>query len=167
MEKLTDILKVHKGYYKSSEISEIFNVDQSTVALWVKKRLLRPLKTPGGNFRFARAEVERLFNEMRTAASSEKRKYPRYIVDFPARAGFDAPKSCFEKGTITDISCEGVGLTLPPFSPLFSSVTEGSVIRVHCTANGLFKNKINACVRHMREMENGSGFLGMSLISSR
>jgi excisionase family DNA binding protein len=73
-----------KAYLKSSEIAKIFNVDHSTVFLWVKKRKLHPIRTPGGNFRFTRAEVEKLFRET-TAKFAERRKSQRFEVHFPVK----------------------------------------------------------------------------------
>jgi excisionase family DNA binding protein len=74
-----DILNTQKPFLKSSEVARIFNVDHSTVFLWVKKRRLHPIRTPGGNFRFAKAEVERLFREVR-GKENERRKSPRFQV---------------------------------------------------------------------------------------
>jgi excisionase family DNA binding protein len=43
----------------TSEVAERFKVDDSAVRRWISKGLLTPaIKTPGGHYRFAEADID-------------------------------------------------------------------------------------------------------------
>ena len=48
-----------KPYLRTAEVANAFGVTPSSVFTWVKNGRLKPIRTPGGNFRFARADVEK------------------------------------------------------------------------------------------------------------
>lgn len=51
----------------TGEVAVIFRVDPKTVSRWVKNRKLAAIRTPGGRFRFERAEVDRFAQPGRPA----------------------------------------------------------------------------------------------------
>lgn len=59
------------AYYTTSQVAEKFGVDNSTVRAWVSKEKLKPsVTTPGGHYRFARADVEALLSPQSTPSSA-------------------------------------------------------------------------------------------------
>lgn len=53
----------------AGQVAEAFAVPRSTVSRWARRGKLKSFKTPGGRYRFERAEVERLLPEMLREAS--------------------------------------------------------------------------------------------------
>lgn len=53
----------------AQEVATVFAVPRSTVSRWAKAGKLPSFKTPGGRYRFERAEVEKLLPEMLREAS--------------------------------------------------------------------------------------------------
>jgi excisionase family DNA binding protein len=80
-----------KNYLKSTDVAQLFGVNPSTVALWVKKGMLKPCKTLGRNYRFRRNDIENLWLEKGIPTPSqqkpyeEKRKEERFPFTCPAR----------------------------------------------------------------------------------
>jgi excisionase family DNA binding protein len=146
---LDSILGSKKPYLKSSEIAKIFNVDHSTIFLWVKKRKLYPIRTPGGNFRFARAEVERLFREIRSK-ESERRKSPRFQVYFPVTLQIPRGESVVSLDAyVKDISDHGLGILVRQSEEalLNGSVSEVTVLN---RTVGVFRDIVKCAVRHAK-----------------
>jgi excisionase family DNA binding protein len=52
----------------SAEVADIFGVDRRTVVLWAKRGRLNALRTPGGQHRFRRVEIDDL---LRTSRESD------------------------------------------------------------------------------------------------
>jgi len=145
------ILSAQKPFLKSSEVARIFNVDHSTVFLWVKKRKLHPIRTPGGNFRFARAEVERLFREVRNK-DSERRRSPRFQVLFPVKVQFKKDGAvCSYDAFIQDISDKGLGLLVKEGSQILDELISGNLkeISVQNDGVGVLKGIIRGEVRYV------------------
>lgn len=46
--------------YTTKDVGALFRVDPVTVVRWAKQGKLRPLRTPGGQYRFLRTEVDAL-----------------------------------------------------------------------------------------------------------
>ena len=105
-----------KPYLRTAEVANAFGVTPSSVFTWVKNGRLKPIRTPGGNFRFARADVEKLRfgdqpREPRIPEGIDRRKEPRFKVHYAATIHIsnDGNVSSFE-ATIQDISASGLGL---------------------------------------------------------
>jgi len=154
-----------KSYLKSSEIAKLFNVDHSTVFLWVKKKHLRPIKTPGGNYRFAKSDVERLFHATRVQDVSEKRKYPRFAVSFPVEVSEGSALSEKVPASLSDVSLGGLGLTINKDASLYDNIRSGStkVLRVYDVDSGIFKPEMEAEIRHVRDIDEEKAFVGLLL----
>lgn len=161
--KLSELVEFNKAYLKSSEVARIFNVDPSTVFLWVKKRKLKPIKTLGGNFRFAVAEVERLFKEM-TGNKSEKRKSPRFQVEFPVQLTLQENGGTVRcRGMLKDLSAEGMGLSVRLGEQLSNTVLTGNAktLRVTFIDNKLLKDNLSVEVRHAEVIDDAHVSIGV------
>jgi excisionase family DNA binding protein len=101
-----------KPYLKTAEVARAFNVDQSTVFLWTKKNKLRPIRTPGGTFRFAREDVRRLLETDRPSPDN-RRKEARFMVSWPVMLHMvtDGLLSSYE-AEVHDVSASGMGLII-------------------------------------------------------
>lgn len=51
---------VNRSVMTAGEVARTFNVSVSTVNRWANKKLLPYFKTPGGNKRYYRDEIEKL-----------------------------------------------------------------------------------------------------------
>lgn len=60
---------------KTTEVAAAFGVDVATVRRWVSEGLLFPVKTPGGQFRYHAADVERLM-----AVSQQRDEMPAGVL---------------------------------------------------------------------------------------
>jgi excisionase family DNA binding protein len=148
-----------KPFLKTSEVAQIFSVNPSTVFLWVKKGKLRPKKTLGGNFRFSQDQVLRLWEQQQTDSSflEDKRKEPRYTVDFPVSISMDE-KSDEENaytGTVKDVSNHGLALVVDKDSDLTQKIKDGSIqeLRIINEENVAFRQKITGKITHLKETE--------------
>jgi excisionase family DNA binding protein len=54
---------------KPGEVARLFGVEVDTVRDWVAAGYLEPVRTPGGQLRFAPADVVALYNKGRQAAN--------------------------------------------------------------------------------------------------
>lgn len=164
--KLSELVEFNKAYLKSAEVAKIFNVDPSTVFLWVKKKKLKPIKTLGGNFRFAVSEVERLFKEM-TGSKDEKRRAPRFHVNFPVQLSTDNNGSSLRcRGVLRDLSAEGLGLMLQSGGELVTAILTGNAktVQIHFTDNRLMKENLTAEVRHAEVLDDSNLAVGLLVV---
>ncbi|MBL8027286.1 MAG: helix-turn-helix domain-containing protein [Fibrobacteres bacterium] len=152
----------HKSYLKSSEIAKLFNVDHSTVFLWVKKKQLKPIKTPGGNFRFAKSEVEKLFRETKAQTGQERRKHPRFAVAFNVAltSDFNGDKV---SALLRDISAEGISVAIKRESPLAGNIVSGKCteLSVRDCDSVVLKNGFTAEIRHVSDSNDGNVCVGL------
>lgn len=157
------ILASSKPFLKSSEVAKIFNVDHSTVFLWVKRKKLHPIRTPGGNFRFTRGEVDRLFRETR-ANEKERRRSPRFTVFFPVtvQIGKETNVCCLE-GHIQDISDKGIGLVVHNNKLPMDDWTSGKIneVLIKNVDVGVFRDSVQCAVRHSYVVNDSDVAVGL------
>jgi len=46
--------------YRTSEVAEMLNVTTATVSIWIRKGIIKAIKTPGGHYRIPEAEIKKL-----------------------------------------------------------------------------------------------------------
>jgi excisionase family DNA binding protein len=164
MYNISTILNKQRDYLKSSDVAKLLNVNHSTVILWVKKKKLKPIKTPGGNFRFAKSEVERLLRSFRENSDIEKRKHPRFAVHFPVLI---SNQNATEKAeaVICDISNGGAGIEIAKSTECYRSIANNRTtpIKVFDLGSGFITQEIEAEVRHYRDIDDESAFIGLLL----
>jgi excisionase family DNA binding protein len=159
-----------KAYLKSTEVAEIFDVNPSTISLWVKKGKLRPHKTLGGNFRFRRSDIEKIISEKDTSldqpAVTERRKEPRYTVSYPVivKTGVGAISFTYN-AIIRDISGHGMNLLVLDSNDLLGRLTRGEAAKLTVLnlPEGLFKEEVVGQVRHFEQSEERQVILGVSI----
>jgi excisionase family DNA binding protein len=54
----------------TAEVAAIFRVDAKTVGRWVAEGRLSAIRTPGGQYRFARHEIEQMLRRSTTGGTS-------------------------------------------------------------------------------------------------
>ncbi len=149
-----NILTTQRPFLKSSEVAKLFNVDHSTIFLWVKKRKLHPIRTPGGNFRFTRGEVDRLFREVQ-GKESEKRVGHRYSVFFPIVLELNNGLSSVSfEAIIQDISLKGLGLIIQDKNQTLSKIGIETPREAYVKTNGIgiLKETVKGEIRYMHKI---------------
>jgi excisionase family DNA binding protein len=159
-----------KTYLKSAEVAGLFGVNRTTISLWVKKGRLKPHKTLGGNFRFRRGDVERLFASRAAsnfeAAGADRRREPRYAFNHPitVRIGETEPSPTYN-ATVRDISGHGIGLVVfdsPDFARKLSEENAGE-LRVLNLPGMLFREEVVGRVEHFEKVGDREIAVGVSL----
>ena len=155
-----------KRYLKASEVARIFQVNHSTVFLWVKKGKLRPKRSFGGQFRFSRRDIEKLLKTTDMREHAEQRKEERYQLDFiVVLKTILAERPHFNTATVTDISRHGIGLSLDDDRGLLKELDKGvePEVTIMNYANPLFKSKTIGNIRHYRAQGDGKAAIGVAL----
>jgi excisionase family DNA binding protein len=145
-----------KAFLKTSEVAEILGANPSTVFSWVKKGMLRPVRTPGGTFRFARTDVEKLIGEYKDI-QDDRRKEPRFKVNYPASIVVSQGDlaNTFDV-TIRDLSVSGMGLVAKTTGDMSSvlSIKKGETVLVVNPPKSTLRETIPADVRFVRKMND-------------
>ncbi|OGJ89438.1 MAG: hypothetical protein A2268_12265 [Candidatus Raymondbacteria bacterium RifOxyA12_full_50_37] len=156
-----------KPYLKASEVAKLFDVNHSTVFSWVKKGILRPVKSLGRNFRFRREDIEYLLRSKDSGMSrveTDKRTEPRFAVNYDVFVRLDPDDdSTACPASIRDISSKGLGLVLHDAGRFVEKLASGAIgrISVFNKATGLFKNMVLGNVRHFHVLEDDQVALGV------
>jgi excisionase family DNA binding protein len=154
-----------KPYLKTAEVAAAFGVDQSTVFLWTRKGRLRPIRTPGGTFRFARDEVAKLLLPAQ-AATTERRHEPRYPVNWPVilHTVSDGLLSSYE-ADVRDVSAGGMGLVVHHLKmPRKSvSINDNDRVTVINSSVSSLKPEIPAQVRFCRRLSETDVAIGVAV----
>jgi len=49
----------YKEYYTTGDVAKLFGVSVSAVQYWIKRGKIKAIKTPGGQYRIPKEELER------------------------------------------------------------------------------------------------------------
>ncbi len=159
-----------KTYLKSAEVAELFDVNPSTISLWVKKGRLKPHKTLGGNFRFRTSDIEKLLGEQGGSEPKldtvERRREPRFTFACPVlvrvgQAAFSFTYNAF----IQDISGHGLRLVVFDTNGLAEKLQSGGVtdLTLLNLPDGLFKEVVVGHVEHFEKVGEREVAVGVSL----
>ncbi len=155
-----------KTYLKSSEVARLFNVNHSTVFLWVKKGKLKAKKTLGGQFRFLKSDIEQFLQEKSDKNYEEKRSEKRYKAQFFVVLKLNCQrKTYYNPATVTDISSHGIGLNMESDRGLVQELHNGEISNVTIMSynNTLFKSKTRGTIKHIHFNNEHSISLGVAL----
>lgn len=156
-----------RPYLKSSEVAALFGVNHSTVFLWVRKGRLRPKRTLGGNFRFARDQVVALWEQHHgTAHQRESRGTPRFTVLCPVRLTLHTGEGDHDaNAVVTDICASGVGLRITDNAASLPAVTgaDNVVVDIRNTAHAVIRESVRGTLRHFAVLDNGDITMGIAL----
>lgn len=155
-----------KNFLKTSEVAKLFNVNHSTVFFWVKKGKLKPVKTPGGNFRFGRQQIERLLEQRERKSTKDDRKETRFEGEFIVVIKTEQENApLYNKAIITDMSRKGLGLIIEDNNGLMKELNNGEITEVTIMnyENPLFNKKTTGWVRHFEQVGEGKIALGVAL----
>ncbi len=156
-----------KNFLKTSEVAKLFNVNHSTVFFWVKRGKLKPVKTPGGNFRFNRDQIERLMELQGRKAGTDDRKETRFEGEYDVVIKTEqknAPQ--YNTGIITDMSRKGLGLIVEDYNGLMKDLEQGEITQVTIMnfKNPLFNKKTTVRVKHFEQAGEGKIALGVEVV---
>ncbi|MBD3320623.1 MAG: MerR family transcriptional regulator [Chitinivibrionales bacterium] len=155
-----------KPFLKASEVARIFNVNHSTVFLWVKKGIIRPHKTLGGNFRFAREHIVRLWGKKGQSKNPKARpKGGRNKKEMYVSIKLDDDTDItYHSAKITDLSSHGVALVIDDSNGLTDRFSNNEVkeVTVMNYLNPLFKEKLSGTVNHYQVTEDGNVAVGIN-----
>jgi excisionase family DNA binding protein len=159
-----------KPYLKSSEVAEIFDVNSSTVSLWVKKGRIKPHKTLGGNFRFLRTDVERLLSRQKQfdkrEIGPERRIETRFVFTCPVLVKIgDKALSFTYNAFVRDLSGHGLNLIVFDNNGLLGKLASGEVsqLAVLNLPDTLFKDVVVGHIMHFEQLDERQVVLGVSL----
>lgn len=167
MNKLTDFYQ--KSYLKSAEVAQLFNVNHSTVFLWVKKGKLRPLRTPGRNYRFSHDEVRKILDERISRKSINKRNTPRFKVEYPVAVTTSLQSDQSFDASITGISSHGFSLSVSDDGTMLRQLERGEVTTVHIfNRQHLFlRDVIEGSVCHFKKVDDMTIAVGLRILNLR
>ncbi len=156
-----------KNFLKTSEVAKLFNVNHSTVFFWVKKGKLKPVKTPGGNFRFDRQQIERLLEQKERKSGADDRKETRFEGEYVVVIKTEQEKvPHYNTAVITDMSRKGLGLIIEDNNGLMKELDKGGIAEVTIMnyKNPLFNKQTTGWVRHFEQAGEGKIALGVALV---
>lgn len=151
-----------KSYLKSAEVARLFNVDHSTVFLWVKKGKLRPLRTPGRNFRFSHEEVRKILDE-RSNKKTNQRNTPRFKVEYPVIIKTSLQSEHSYDALITGISSHGLSLSVSDNGTFLRQLEKNEVtsLLVFNKQHTLLKDTIEGTICHFNKIDNEKISIGL------
>ncbi|MBD3344427.1 MAG: MerR family transcriptional regulator [Chitinivibrionales bacterium] len=156
-----------RPFLKASEVARIFNVNHSTVFLWVRKGILRPNKTLGGNFRFSRDHIVKLWEKKGEGSQirnkrKEKVHHDGFVVSLKMN---DNTKVTYYSAIITDMSPQGLDLIIENKNGLKDQLAQDKVKEVAILnyQNPLFKEKLTGTIKHYDVFDDGRITMGVSL----
>ncbi|MBD3393362.1 MAG: helix-turn-helix domain-containing protein [Chitinivibrionales bacterium] len=159
-----------KPYLRSAEVAELFDVNPSTISLWVKKGRLRPHRTLGGNFRFRRSDIEKLLAKKgeldQERPVEERRREPRFSFNMPVLVKLgEGAYSLTYNAVIKDISGHGLGLEMLDNNGHATQLMSESSheLTVLNLPDGLFKEVVAGRVRHVEEIGKRRIQVGVSV----
>jgi excisionase family DNA binding protein len=155
-----------KAFLKTSEVATLLGVNPSSVFSWVKKGVLRPVRTPGGTFRFARSDIQKFIGEYQQVPV-DRRRDPRFRVHYPAKIRIEKDGNIYTfEATLRDISATGMGLVVRStgdLSNLVSAIHQKGVVIENMPASPL-RDVVPVEIRYMRKLNPSEAALGLLLM---
>ncbi len=164
---MSDPVVQDKPFLKASEVARLFGVSHSTVFRWVKAGRLRAKRTLGGNFRFDRREIQRLWEQQTGRQGDEHRRESRFRVNMSTTVNVRwNGRSFLYNARITNVSDRGIGLVVYDDNRWFHNLLSQQIRTLELMNDGatVLKETFTGAVRHFTRLDALKTEVGVELL---